>query len=159
MLSGIIWMNKETEIIDISSFTRKMYLVWFVVGFLLLIIASYIFDMDKSIVFILMGLLVPSVLYGVEYFITKDKIVLNLGNILVSKHKEYFLSNGTKSIDKLRIRKELNYNEEQNREAFVEFLERNELYKYDKIYLTGSNSKDDIDLISSIINTNSKDAS
>ena len=152
-------MNKETEIIDISSFTRKMYLVWFVVGFLLLIIASYIFDMDKSIVFILMGLLVPSVLYGVEYFITKDKIVLNLGNILVSKHKEYFLSNGTKSIDKLRIRKELNYNEEQNREAFVEFLERNELYKYDKIYLTGSNSKDDIDLISSIINTNSKDAS
>ena len=136
-----------------------MYLIWFVVCFLLLITTNYIFEIDKSIGFILMGLLVPSVLYGVEYFTTKDKIVLNLGNILVSKHKEYFLSNGMKSIDKLRIRNELDYDEEQNKEAFTEFLVKNELDKYDKIYLTGSNSQDDIEFVSNIINTNCKDAS
>ena len=145
-------MNKNTEIIDISSYTRKMYLIWFVVCFLLLITTNYIFEIDKSIGFILMGLLVPSVLYGVEYFTTKDKIILNLGNMLVSKHKEYFLSNGMKSIDKLRIRNELDYDEEQNKEAFTEFLVNNELGKYDKIYLTGSNSQDDIEFVSNIIN-------
>ncbi len=149
----------NTKVIDISSYTRKMYLVWFVVGFSLLLATNYIFEIDKSIGFILMGLLVPSVLYGVEYFTTKDKIILNLGNILVSKHKEYFLSNGMKSIDKLRIRNELDYDEEQNKLAFSKFLVKNELDKYDKIYLTGSNSKDDIEFVSNIINTNYKDAS
>ena len=152
-------MNKNTEIIDISSYIRKMYLVWFVVGFLLLITASYIFNIDKSIGFIFMGLLVPSVLYGIEYFVTKDKIILNLGNMLVSKHKEYFLSNGMKSIDKLRIRNELDYDEEQNKDAFTEVLVKNELDKYDKIYLTGSNSDENIEFVSNIINTNCKDAS
>ena len=145
-------MNKNTEIIDISSYTRKMYLIWFVVGFILLLTTNYIFEIDKSIGFILMGLLVPSVLYGVEYFTTKDKIILNLGNMLVSKHKEYFLSNGMKSIDKLRIRNELDYDEEQNRDVFTEFLVKNELYQYDKIYLTGSNSNKDVQFVLNIVN-------
>ena len=57
-----------------------------------------------------------------------------------------------KSIDKLRIRNELDYDEEQNKEAFTEFLVNNELGKYDKIYLTGSNSQDDIEFVSNIIN-------
>jgi len=149
----------NTKMIDISSYTRKMYLVWFVVGFSLLVAINYIFNIDKTIGFILMGLLVPSVLYGVEYFTTKDKIILNLGNMLVSKHKEYFLSNGMKSIDKLRIRNELDYDEEQNKDAFTEFLVKNELDKYDKIYLTGSNSDENIEFVSNIINTNCKDAS
>ena len=72
---------------------------------------------------------------------------------------EYFLSNGMKSIDKLRIRNELDYDEDQNRDAFAEFLVKNELYKYDKIYLTGSNSDENVEFVSNIINTNCKDAS
>jgi hypothetical protein len=74
--------------------------------------------------------------------------------MLVSKHKEYFLTNGMKSIDKLRIRNELDYEEEQNRDTFTEFLVKNELDKYDTIYLTGSNSSDDIEFISNIVNKN-----
>ena len=149
-------MNKNTEIIDISSHIRRMYLVWSVVGFLFLMVTNYIFKIDQSVTFIFMGLLVPSVLYGVEYFITKDKVVLNLGNILVSKHKEYFLTNGMKSIDKLRIRNELDYGEDKVNELFTEFLDKNELHKYDKVYLIGSNSVDNIDYVYKIVN---KDAS
>ena len=44
--------------------------------------------------------------------------------------------------------------EEQNRDTFTEFLVKNELDKYDTIYLTGSNSSDDIEFISNIVNKN-----
>ena len=151
--------NKSTEVIDISRYIRRMYLIWFVISFLLFIATDYILELDKNVGFIILGLIVPGVLYGVDYFITKDKVVLNLGNILASKHKEYLLTNGMKSIDNLRIRNELNYDEDQDRDAFAEFLVKNELNKYDKIYLTVSNSQDDIEFVSNIINTNCKDAS
>ena len=82
----------------------------------------------------------------------KDKVVLDLGNMFISKNKEFFLSKGLKTIDKIRIRNESGLDEDQVKNTFTEFLEKNELYQYDKIYLTGSHSDDNIGLISNIIN-------
>ena len=152
-------MSKNTEIIDMSSYIRKLYIVWFMVGFLFLIAIDYIFNIDKNKGLIFMILLFPSIYFLVDYFVTKNKIVLNLGNILVSKHKEYLLSNGLKTIDKLRISNALDYDEDQVNKRFIEFLDNNELYKYNKIYLTGSNSVDNIDYVYKIVNKNHKNVS
>jgi hypothetical protein len=144
-------MDKHTKIIDISSYYRKAYIV-FVLTVLLAISIAVIFLGEDKFLIVVMFISAFGLSFVLEYIIKRDKVILDLGNILVSKHKEYFLSNGMKSIDKLRIRNELDYNEEQNRDAFVKFLERNELCKYDKIYLTGSHSSDDVEFVCAIVN-------
>jgi len=144
-------MDKHTKIIDISSYYRKAYIV-FVLTVLLAISIAVIFLGEDKFLIVVMFISAFGLSFVLEYIIKRDKVILDLGNMLVSKHKEYFLTNGMKSIDKLRIRNELDYNEEQNRDAFVEFLERNKLCKYDKIYLTGSHSSDDVEFVCAIVN-------
>ena len=151
-------MDKHTKIIDISSYYRKAYIV-FVLTVLLAISIAVIFLGEDKFLIVVMFISAFGLSFVLEYIIKRDKVILDLGNMLVSKHKEYFLTNGMKSIDKLRIRNELDYDEEQNKDAFTEFLVKNELDKYDKIYLTGSNSDENIEFVSNIVNTNSKDAS
>ena len=146
-------MDKHTKIIDISSYYRKAYIV-FVLTVLLAISIAVIFLGEDKFLIVVMFISAFGLSFVLEYIIKRDKVILDLGNMLVSKHKEYFLTNGMKSIDKLRIRNELDYEEEQNRDAFTEFLVKNELDKYDTIYLTGSNSSDDIEFISNIENKN-----
>lgn len=128
-------MGNNTKIIDISSKIRKLYLIFSLTGFGFIMMINVVFNLSGIVVFSLLFILLVFVLYGIDYFITRNKIVLNLGNILVSKHKEYFLSKGMKNLDTLRIRNELDYDDEQNKDAFTEFLVKNELDKYDKIYL------------------------
>jgi hypothetical protein len=144
-------MDKHTKIIDISSYYRKAYIVFITTVLLAISLAVTFLGEDKSLI-VVMFISAFGLSFVLEYIIKRDKVVLDLGNMLVSKHKEYFISNGMKSIDKLRIRNELDYDEEQNRDAFAEFLERNELCKYDKIYLTGSNSSDDVEFVCAIVN-------
>ena len=127
-------MVKNTKVIDISSKIRKLYLISSLTGFGFIMMINIVFNLSGIVVFSLLFILLIFVLYGIDYFITRNKIVLNLGNILVNKDKEYFLSKGMKNLDTLRIRNELDY-DEQNKDAFTEFLVKSELDKYDKIYL------------------------
>ena len=144
--------NTNTEIIDISKYTRKLYLIWTFVGIGVLAIFSVVFKPNEIVVFSLMLFMIVILLYGVDYFIHKDKVVLSLGNMLMDKHNDYRLTKSSKTIDKLRIRVELNLEEDKIMKKFKEFLEKNELSKYEKVYLVGSNSPDNVQMVSDIVN-------
>ena len=145
-------MNKETEIVDISKYERKLYLISSLASVGIIILASMFFSFNELIVYSLMIVLLICVLFGVDYYIKKDKIVLSLGNSFVDKHQDFRLTDNTKLIDKLRLRIELNLEESEILERFKEFLSKNHTNQYKKIYVVGSNSSDDITTISNIVN-------
>lgn len=141
----------NTKIIDISSYYRRAYALFAMVVVVAISIAVAILGDDKYLI----GSMVVSALvlsFAIDYIIKKDKIVLDLGNMLVSKHKEFFLYKGMKSIDKLRIRNELDYDEEQIIDALGKFINNNSLSQYNKIYITGSHSSDDVNMVSRLVN-------
>ena len=141
----------NTEIIDISSYSRKLYFLWGAIGFGLAIAINILFNPSEIIVYGLILVFIFGAVSLVDYFVSKDKIILDFGNILTDKDKRFRLLDGTKTIDKFRIRNELNYDEKQILDALKEFLKKNELCKYDKVYLTGSNSKDDVEIVQNIL--------
>ena len=142
----------NTEIIDISSYSRKLYFLWGAIGFGLAIAINILFNPSEIIVYGLILVFIFGAVSLVDYFVSKDKIILDFGNILTDKDKRFRLLDGTKTIDKFRIRNELNYDEKQILNVLKEFLEKNKLSQYEKIYLVGSNSPDNVQMVSDIIN-------
>jgi Ca2+/Na+ antiporter len=145
-------MNKNTEIIDIPKYERKLYLTSNLASIGIIILASIFFSFNELAAYSLMILLLIFVLFGIDYYIKKDKVVLSLGNSFIDKHQDFRLTDNIKLIDKLRLLIELNLEESEILERFKEFLSKNHTNQYKKIYVVGPNSYDDITTISNIIN-------
>jgi len=81
----------------------------------------------------------------------RGKIVLRVGS-LIDKDNRFYLFNNGKKIDSLRIRREEDASEEEILSRFEKFLIKNNLKQYKKIYLMGSNSKEDIGIVRNVLN-------
>jgi len=81
----------------------------------------------------------------------KGKIVLRVGSFIDKDNRFYLLNNG-KKIDTLKIRREEDASKEEILSRFEKFLIRNNLKQYKKIYLMGSNSKEDIAIVRNALN-------
>lgn len=134
--------KKNIEIIDISKKARIIPIVAF---FVPLVLGILFVDDTKENAAIFMILAIVSFWLS-SYLLEKGKIVLRVGSFIDKDNRFYLLNNG-KKIDSLRVRREEDVSEKEILSRFEKFLIKNNLKQYKKIYLMGSSSKEDIDIV------------
>lgn len=139
--------NKNIEIIDISKKARIIPIVAFFIPLVLGIL--FVDDTKENAAILILLAFVSSWLSS--YLLERGKIVLRIGSFIDKDNRFYLLNNG-KKIDSLRIRREENATEEEILSRFEKFLIKNNLKQYKKIYLMGSNSKEDIGIVRNALN-------
>lgn len=140
-------MNNNIEIIDISKKARIIPIVAF---FVPLVLGIFFVDDTKENAAIFMILAMVSFWLS-SYLLERGKIVLRVGSFIDKDNRFYLLNNG-KKIDSLRIRSEENASEQEILSRFEKFLIKNNLNQFKKIYLMGSNSEKDINIVQNILN-------
>lgn len=134
--------KKNIEIIDISKKARIIPIVAFFIPLVLGIL--FVDDTKENAAILILLAFVSSWLSS--YLLERGKIVLRVGSIIDKDNRFYLLNNG-KKIDSLRIRREEDVSEQEILSRFEKFLIKNNLKQYKKIYLMGSSSKEDIDIV------------
>ncbi len=139
--------KKNIEIIDISKKARIIPIVAFFIPLVLGIL--FVDDTKENAAILILLAFVSSWLSS--YLLERGKIVLRVGS-LIDKDNRFYLFNNGKKIDSLRIRREEDASEEEILSRFEKFLIKNNLKQYKKIYLMGSNSKEDIGIVRNVLN-------
>lgn len=140
-------MDNKIEITDISKKSRIVALLSIGLPFVI----AFIYGANTKEEFALFGLSALFLFWLSSYILEKGKIILKVGSFL-EKDKRFYLFSGSKKIDSLRIRNEEDTSESEVLKKFEDFIFKNNIQQYQKIYLTGSDSKDDIKIIENILN-------
>ena len=137
------------EVIDISRQARIIH----VLSLALPLVLAYFFDAKSKEVIGLWGIVALISFWLASYFLERGKVVLRLGSFM-DKDKRFYLYKNNKKLDSLRIRVEENASSKEIMKRFEEFILRNNLSQYKKIYLMGSNSIGDNETIKNILRNN-----
>lgn len=136
----------NNRIVDISKLSRIVSIVSVVIP---LIIASFV-GVNSNEEFLIWTIIILISFWWASYIFEKGKVILRVGSI-IDKDKRFYLTNNGKKIDTLRIRIEEDVSENEVLKRLEDFLIKNNVKQYNKLYIVGSNSKDDISVLENIL--------
>lgn len=139
--------NKNTEVVDISKKSRVISILSFVIP----LFVGYLLGADsmEEITFVL--IIATALFWFSNFLLERGKITLRVGSI-IDKDKRFYLYDSGKKIDSLRIRIQKDVSEKEILKRFEEFLRKNNLNQYSKVYLLGTSSKEDTKMVQNILN-------
>mgnify|MGYP003515846046 CR=1 FL=1 len=137
----------NNRIVDISKLSRIVTIVSVVIP---LIIAIFV-GVNSNEEFLIWAI-ITLISFGLaSYIFEKGKVILRVGSI-IDKDKRFYLTDNGKKIDTLRIRIEEDVSENEVLKRLEDFLIKNNVKQYSKLYIVGSNSKEDIEIVRNIWN-------
>ena len=134
----------NNRIVDISKLSRIVSIVSVVIP---LVIAFFV---DSNEEFLIWAIITLTSFWVSSYIFEKGKVILRVGSI-IDKDKRFYLIENGKKIDTLRIRIEEDVSENEVLKRLEDFLIKNNVQQYSKLYIVGSNSKEDIQIVSNIL--------
>lgn len=134
----------NNRIVDISKLSRIVTIVSVVVP---LVIAIFV-GVNSNEEFLIWAIITLISYWLASYIFEKGKVILRVGSI-IDKDKRFYLTDNGKKIDSLRIR---NVSENEVLKRLEVFLIKNNVKQYSKLYIVGSNSKEDIEIVRNILN-------
>ena len=136
----------NNRIVDISKLSRIVTLVSVVIP---LIIAIFV-GVNSNEEFLIWAIITLISFWVSSYIFVKGKVILRVGSI-IDKDKRFYLTDNGKKIDTLRIRIEEDVSENEVLKRLEDFLIKNNVKQYSKLYIVGSNSKDTVEIIQNIL--------
>ena len=136
----------NNRIVDISKLSRIVTLVSVVIP---LIIAIFV-GVNSNEEFLIWAIITLTSFWLASYIFEKGKVILRVGSI-IDKDKRFYLTDNGKKIDTLRIRIEEDVSENEVLKRLEDFLIKNNVKQYSKLYIVGSNSKDNVEIIQNIL--------
>ena len=136
----------NNRIVDVSKLSRIVTLVSVVIP---LIIAIFV-GVNSNEEFLIWAIITLTSFWLSSYIFEKGKVILRVGSI-IDKDKRFYLTNNGKKIDTLRIRTEEHVSENEVLKRLKDFLIKNNVKQYNKLYIVGSNSKDDVSVLENIL--------
>ena len=136
----------NNRIVDISKLSRIVTIVSVVVP---LVIAIFV-GVNSNEEFLIWAIITLISYWLASYIFEKGKVILRVGSI-IDKDKRFYLTNNGKRIDTLRIRIEEDVSENEVLKRLEDFLIKNNVKQYSKLYIVGSNSKDNVEIIQNIL--------
>mgnify|MGYP003558939363 FL=1 len=136
----------NNRIVDISKLSRIVTIVSVVIP---LIIAIFV-GVNSNEEFLIWAIITLISYWLASYIFEKGKVILRVGSI-IDKDKRFYLTDNGKKIDSLRIRNEENVSENEVLKRLEDFLIKNNVQQYSKLYVVGSNSKDNVEIIQNIL--------
>lgn len=136
----------NNRIVDISKLSRIVTLVSVVIP---LIIAIFV-GVNSNEEFLIWAIITLISFWVSSYIFEKGKVILRVGSI-IDKDKRFYLTDNGKKIDTLRIRIEEDVSENEVLKRLEDFLIKNNMKQYSKLYIVGSNSKDTVEIIQNIL--------
>ena len=136
----------NNRIVDISKLSRIVTIVSVVIP---LIIAIFV-GVNSNEEFLIWAIITLTSFWLASYIFEKGKVILRVGSI-IDKDKRFYLTNNGKRIDTLRIRIEEDVSENEVLKRLEDFLIKNNVQQYSKLYVVGSNSKDNVEIIQNIL--------
>ena len=137
----------NNRIVDISKLSRIVTIISVVIP---LIIAIFV-GVNSNEEFLIWAIITLTSFWLASYIFEKGKVILRVGSI-IDKDKRFYLTNNGKRIDTLRIRIEEDVSENEVLKRLEDFLIKNNVKQYSKLYIVGSNSKEDIEIVRNILN-------
>ena len=137
----------NNRIVDISKLSRIVTIVSVVVP---LVIAIFV-GVNSNEEFLIWAIITLISYWLASYIFEKGKVILRVGSI-IDKDKRFYLTDNGKKIDTLRIRIEEDVSENEVLKRLEDFLIKNNVQQYSKLYVVGSNSKEDIEIVRNILN-------
>ena len=137
----------NNRIVDVSKLSRIVTLVSVVIP---LIIAIFV-GVNSNEEFLIWAIITLTSFWLASYIFEKGKVILRVGSI-IDKDKRFYLTDNGKKIDTLRIRIEEDVSENEVLKRLEDFLIKNNVKQYSKLYIVGSNSKEDIEIVRNILN-------
>ena len=135
----------NNRIVDVSKLSRIVTLVSVVIP---LIIAIFV-GVNSNEEFLIWAIITLISFWVSSYIFEKGKVILRVGSI-IDKDKRFYLTDNGKKIDTLRIRIEEDVSENEVLKRLEDFLIKNNVKQYSKLYIVGSNSKDTVEIIQNI---------
>ena len=136
----------NNRIVDISKLSRIVTIVSVVVP---LVIAIFV-GVNSNEEFLIWAIITLTSFWLASYIFEKGKVILRVGSI-IDKDKRFYLTDNGKKIDTLRIRIEEDVSENEVLKRLEDFLIKNNVKQYSKLYIVGSNSKDNVEIIQNIL--------
>ena len=136
----------NNRIVDISKLSRIVTIISVVIP---LIIAIFV-GVNSNEEFLIWAIITLISYWLASYIFEKGKVILRVGSI-IDKDKRFYLTDNGKKIDSLRIRNEENVSENEVLKRLEVFLIKNNVKQYSKLYIVGSNSKDNVEIIQNIL--------
>ena len=136
----------NNRIVDVSKLSRIVTLVSVVIP---LIIAIFV-GVNSNEEFLIWAIITLISYWLASYIFEKGKVILRVGSI-IDKDKRFYLTDNGKKIDTLRIRIEEDVSENEVLKRLEDFLIKNNVKQYSKLYIVGSNSKDNVEIIQNIL--------
>ena len=136
----------NNRIVDISKLSRIVTIVSVVVP---LVIAIFV-GVNSNEEFLIWAIITLISYWLASYIFEKGKVILRVGSI-IDKDKRFYLTDNGKKIDTLRIRIEEDVSENEVLKRLEDFLIKNNVKQYSKLYIVGSNSKDTVEIIQNIL--------
>ena len=136
----------NNRIVDISKLSRIVTIISVVIP---LIIAIFV-GVNSNEEFLIWAIITLTSFWLASYIFEKGKVILRVGSI-IDKDKRFYLTNNGKRIDTLRIRIEEDVSENEVLKRLEDFLIKNNVQQYSKLYVVGSNSKDNVEIIQNIL--------
>ncbi|MDD3056500.1 MAG: hypothetical protein PHE16_11560 [Aliarcobacter sp.] len=136
----------NNRIVDISKLSRIVTIVSVVIP---LIIAIFV-GVNSNEEFLIWTIIILISFWLASYIFEKGKVILRVGSI-IDKDKRFYLTDNGKKIDTLRIRIEEDVSEKEVLKRLEDFLIKNNVKQYSKLYVVGSNSKDSVEIIQNIL--------
>ena len=137
----------NNRIVDISKLSRIVTIISVVIP---LIIAIFV-GVNSNEEFLIWAIITLTSFWLASYIFEKGKVILRVGSI-IDKDKRFYLTDNGKKIDTLRIRIEEDVSENEVLKRLEDFLIKNNVKQYSKLYIVGSNSKEDIEIVRNILN-------
>jgi|GEM_PF-2667491 len=136
----------NNRIVDISKLSRIVTIISVVIP---LIIAIFV-GVNSNEEFLIWAIITLTSFWVSSYIFEKGKVILRVGSI-IDKDKRFYLTDNGKKIDTLRIRIEEDVSENEVLKRLEDFLIKNNVKQYSKLYIVGSNSKDTVEIIQNIL--------
>ncbi len=136
----------NNRIVDISKLSRIVTIISVVIP---LIIAIFV-GVNSNEEFLIWAIITLTSFWLASYIFEKGKVILRVGSI-IDKDKRFYLTNNGKRIDTLRIRIEEDVSENEVLKRLEDFLIKNNVQQYSKLYVVGSNSKEDVSVLENIL--------
>ena len=136
----------NNRIVEISKLSRIVTIVSVVVP---LVIAIFV-GVNSNEEFLIWAIITLISYWLASYIFEKGKVILRVGSI-IDKDKRFYLTDNGKKIDTLRIRIEEDVSENEVLKRLEDFLIKNNVKQYSKLYIVGSNSKDTVEIIQNIL--------
>ena len=136
----------NNRIVDVSKLSRIVTLVSVVIP---LIIAIFV-GVNSNEEFLIWAIITLTSFWLASYIFEKGKVILRVGSI-IDKDKRFYLTDNGKRIDTLRIRIEEDVSENEVLKRLEDFLIKNNVQQYSKLYVVGSNSKEDVSVLENIL--------